>query len=118
MPMRLILAIVRPDKLSAIQTALDRRDVFLLTASEVIDCRREEGSVEIYRGREVRRPATRLRLEVAVSDEFFDEAVAVIRHAGGSGQVGDGKVFVMGLDEYVPLRLSDHRADLFPLQPN
>jgi nitrogen regulatory protein PII len=111
--MRLILAIVRPDKLSAIQTALDRRDVYLLTASEVIDCRRAEGSVEVYRGREVRRPATRLRLEVAVSDEFFDEAVAIIRHAGGSGQVGDGKVFAMGLDEYVPFRSGDGRADLF-----
>jgi nitrogen regulatory protein P-II 2 len=111
--MKLILAIIRPEKLSAVQTALDRSDVFLVTASEVVDCRREQCSVEIYRGREVRRPATRLRLEVAVADEFFDEAVATIRHAAGSGQIGDGKVFVMGLDEYVPLRLNGRRTELF-----
>jgi nitrogen regulatory protein PII len=111
--MKLILAIIRPEKLSAVQTALDRRDVFLVTASEVVDCRREQSTVEIYRGREVRRPVTRLRLEVAVADEFFDEAVATIRHAAGSGQIGDGKVFVMGLDEYAPVRFSGRRAELF-----
>ena len=114
--MKLILAIIRPEKLSAVQTALDRRNVFLVTASEVIDCRREQSSVEIYRGREVRRPATRLRIEVAVADEFFDEAVATIRHAAGSGHTGDGKVFVMGLDEYAPVRLNGRRAELFAIQ--
>lgn len=113
--MKLILAIIRPEKLSAVQTALDRRDVFLVTAGEVVDCRRDQGSVEIYRGREVRRPPTRVRIEVAVADEFFEEAVATIRHAAGSGQVGDGKVFVMGLDEYAPVRLNGRCADLFTI---
>jgi nitrogen regulatory protein PII len=91
--MKLIIAIVRPEKLAAVQAALDKRDVHVMTASEVLDCCQEQRSTEIYRGRELRRPASKLRLEIAVEDYSLRDAVEVIE------RVGEGKVFVMGLDD-------------------
>jgi nitrogen regulatory protein P-II 2 len=96
--MKLILAIIQPEKLAAVQTALDEWDVFLLTAIEVLDCRKNHNTLEIYRGREVRRPVSKLRLEIAVEDSCFDDAVDAISRAGCSGHLADGDVFVMGLD--------------------
>jgi nitrogen regulatory protein PII len=96
--MKLILAILQPEKLTAVQTALDEWDVFLLTASEVRDCRKNRSTLEIYRGREVRRPVSKLRLEIAVEDSCFDDVVDAISRAGCSGHLDDSDVFVMGLD--------------------
>src|SRR5438132_10188500 len=96
--MKLILAIIQPEKLAAVQAALHEWDIFLLTASEVLDCRKNHSTVEIYRGREVRRPVSKLRLEIAVEDSCFDEAVDAISRAGCSERLDDSNVFVMGLD--------------------
>jgi nitrogen regulatory protein PII len=91
--MKLIIALLRSEKLPAVQAALNQWDPYLMTVNEVLDCRRGQVVTEIYRGREVRRPVTRLRLEVAVDDSCFDDAVGAIDRAC------DGEVFVMGLDE-------------------
>jgi nitrogen regulatory protein P-II 1 len=91
--MKLIIAIVRPEKLAAVQAALNKRDVHVMTASEVLDCCQEQRSAEIYRGRELRRPVSKLRLEIAVEDYSLRDAVEAIE------RVGEGKVFVMGLDD-------------------
>jgi nitrogen regulatory protein P-II 2 len=96
--MRLILAIIEPEKLAAVQAALDEWDVSLLTASEVLDCRKNHGTVEIYRGREVRRPVSKLRLEIAVKDSCVDDAVEAINRAGCPGHLDESNVFVIGLD--------------------
>jgi nitrogen regulatory protein P-II 1 len=97
--MRLILAIISPEKLAAVQSALNPWDVSLMTVSEVFDCRKRYGTREIYRGTEVRRPVSRMRLEVAVDDSCFDVAMEAIRRAGCSEQLDEGNVFVMGLEE-------------------
>src|SRR4029077_4464903 len=96
--MKLILAIIQPEKLAAVQAALDEWDVSLLTASEVLDCRKNHSTLEIYRGRQVWRPVAKLRLEIAVEDSCFDDAVEAISRAGCPGHLDDSNVFVMGLD--------------------
>src|SRR5262245_7840486 len=91
--MKLAMAMIRPENLSAVQAALPAQHVSLMTVSEVLDCRHQEGSAEIYRGRAIRRPASRLRLEVAVDDLYFATAVDAL------GRAGDGQVFIIGVDE-------------------
>jgi nitrogen regulatory protein PII len=104
---KLILAIIRPEKLAAVQTALSALDVQLMTVSEVFDCGSDRGSLEIYRGRQVRRPVAKLRLEIAVPGLAVDAAVAAITRAGCGaepGKANDGEVLVLGLDECVRIR--------------
>ena len=100
--MKLILAIIRPEKLAAVQAALAHRDVRLLTVNEVFSYGREQGPVEIYRGRRVRRAVSKFRVEVMVEDSSLSAAVEAIRaagFAGGSEPAGDDQLFVMGLAE-------------------
>jgi nitrogen regulatory protein P-II 1 len=97
--MKLIIAIIRPQRLADVQAALQKQQLYLLTASEVRDCLRQEGSPEIYRGREIRRPVTRLRLEVAVDDWDFDAVLEAIRRAGNLGHGANDNGLAIGLDE-------------------
>jgi nitrogen regulatory protein PII len=102
--MKLLLAIIRPEKLSAVQAALNHQDVSLITVSEVSSFGQEKGPVEIYRGRTVQRPVSKFRVEVMVNDSYLDAAVLAIRGAGFSSDVEptcDDKLFVMGLAKCV-----------------
>jgi nitrogen regulatory protein P-II 2 len=106
--MKLIIATIRPERLAAVQAALNKQDLYLMTVSEVLDCL-QEGTPEIYRGRQIRRPVSKLRLEVAVDDWDFDAVVEAIRGAANLGQVADRRGFAMGLDECT--RLCSCQAD-------
>src|SRR5262245_33190766 len=97
--MKMIIAIIRPERLVAVQSALKKRDMHLMTVSEVLDCGDEAGSTKIYRGGEFRRPGTKLRLKIAVDEPFVDLAIEAIKNCGGPGRSGDDKVYVMGLDD-------------------
>ncbi|HXD84862.1 MAG TPA: P-II family nitrogen regulator, partial [Urbifossiella sp.] len=103
--MKLIVAIIRPEKLEDVQRALAERDVYLMTVSEVRGCGRQRGYTEVYRGAEVNvRLLAKLKLEIAVNEPFVEAAVEAIVHAartGDTGAVGDGKIFVMPMDDCV-----------------
>jgi nitrogen regulatory protein P-II 2 len=99
--MKLIIAMIRPEKLEAVQAALHRCEVYRITASEVLCCGREQGPVEmIYRGAEFRRPLYKLRLEIPVDDWLLDAALEALVQASDSGP-GGAEVLVVGLDNYV-----------------
>jgi len=102
--MKLIIAIVRPENLAAVQAAVDEREASLMAVSQVLADKREPGCTGVYRGSEFHIRWLHLRLEIAVDDWCVDAAVAAILHAGSTGtagQVGDCKVYVMPLDKYV-----------------
>ena len=99
--MKLIIAIISPNKLQAVQTALRTKDVHSVTVSEVVDCREAQARTEIYRGRVVQRPAPKLRLEVAVDDGFFDAAVQAIERITSSDEACPDDAFIMGLEQSV-----------------
>ncbi len=109
--MKLIVAIIRPDKLDDVQRALAEKDVYLMTVSDVRGCGRQRGYTEVYRGQEVQvRLLPKLKLEIAVSDPFVDAAVEAIVHSartGDTGNVGDGKIFVIGLDDAIRIRTGE-----------
>lgn len=109
--MKMIVAIIRPEKLDDVQAALNERDVYLMTVSEVRGCGRQRGYAEMYRGTEYKtRLLPKLKIEIAVNDAFVDAAMEAIVHAaraGTTGQVGDGKIFVLSLEDCVRIRTGE-----------
>jgi|SRR6516162_6802228 nitrogen regulatory protein P-II 1 len=109
--MKLITAIIRPEKLEAVQRALNERDVYLMTVSDVRGCGRQRGYTEVYRGSEFQvRLLPKLKLEIAVNDAFVDAAVEAIVHSartGETGAIGDGKIFVLPLEDCVRIRTGE-----------
>jgi nitrogen regulatory protein P-II 1 len=102
--MKLIIAIVRPEKLEAVQAALEDKEASLLCVGQVVGAGRYDVFTEIYRGREVHVQRTKLRLEIAVNDPLVQGTVAEIARAasiGGPGREGNGKIFVMPLTESI-----------------
>ena len=102
--MKLIIAIIRPEKLAAVQAALTEQEACLMSFSEVQGDGKEPGRTGIYRGVEFHVQWPKLRLEIAVEDWFVEGAVETIIRAGSAGdsrQIGDCKVLVMQLDGYV-----------------
>ncbi len=109
--MKMIVAIIRPEKLEAVQQALNAREVYLMTVSDVRGCGRQRGFTEFYRGTELQiRLLPKIKLEIAVNEAFVDAAVEAIVHAarvGPTGQIGDGKIFVLPLDDCVRIRTGE-----------
>ena len=102
--MKLLMAIVRPETLAAVQAAIDEREASLMAVSQVLADQREPACMGIYRGRAFHIRWLQLRLDIAVDDWCVDATVAAILHAGSTGdaaQVGDCKVCVMPLDTCV-----------------
>lgn len=91
--MKLVIALIPTGNLSLVQDALHQICAGPTTAAEVLDCDSTDGPMEVYRGRAVRRPVSRVRLEVVVEDESLKTAVDAILRAGGR------RVFVMVLDQ-------------------
>jgi len=109
--MKLIVAIIRPERLEAVQQALNERDVYLMTVTDVRGCGRQRGYTEVYRGAEVRvNLLPKIKLEIAVTDAFVEAAVEAIVHAARApetGQIGDGKIFVLPLEDCVRIRTGE-----------
>jgi nitrogen regulatory protein P-II 2 len=109
--MKMIIAIIRPDRFDAVQAALDQKEIYLITASDVRGCGRQRGYTESYRGGQgFIRLLSKVKLEIAVNDEYVAPAVAAILKAGkseGGGKIGDGKIFVLPLDECYRIRTGE-----------
>jgi nitrogen regulatory protein P-II 2 len=106
--MKLIVAIIRPEKVEEVQTALGKHDIYLMTASDVRGCGRQRGYSENYRGGEgYVRLLSKVKLEIAVNDEFVAPAITAIKTAAKTGKIGDGKIFVLPLDECYRIRTGE-----------
>jgi len=109
--MKLIVAIIRPEKLDEVQRALNERDVYLMTVSDVRGCGRQRGYTEVYRGTEMQvRLLPKLKLEIAVNDAFVEATIEAIVQAGRTGEtgaIGDGKIFVLPLEDCVRIRTGE-----------
>jgi nitrogen regulatory protein P-II 1 len=106
--MKLIVAIIRPERLNAVLEALYRTEVMGLSISRVQGHGGEMGSVETYRGVTVKMELTeKVRLEIGVSDHFVDRTVHAILKSARTGEVGDGKVFVYPVEKVYRIRTGE-----------
>lgn len=106
--MKLIVAIIRPDSLNAVLERLYRSEVRGLTVSRVLGHGGETEQVETYRGTTVKVALhEKVRLEIGVSEPFVDITVRAIVGGARTGEVGDGKVFVLPVEEVHRIRTGD-----------
>src|SRR5262249_15760449 len=106
--MKLVIGIVRPEQMNDVLEALYRAEVRGFSMSRVMGHGGELDRVETYRGTTVQvGMAEKVRFEIAVSDEFVGPAVEALCEGGRTGQVGDGKVFVLDLEQVVRIRTAE-----------
>ncbi|MCB1120640.1 MAG: P-II family nitrogen regulator [Verrucomicrobiae bacterium] len=109
--MKLIAAIIKPFKLEEVKEALSEIGIEGMTVTEVKGFGRQKGHTEIYRGSEYTVDfLPKVKLEVAVSDDIAEKAVETIVKAGKTGKIGDGKIFVIPVEEAVRIR-TDERGE-------
>ncbi len=110
--MRKIEAIIKPFKLDDVKEALHDVGIQGMTVTEVKGFGRQKGHTELYRGAEyVVDFLPKIKLEVAVSEELVDKAVQAIVEAANTGRIGDGKIFVLPLEEIIRIRTGERGAD-------
>jgi nitrogen regulatory protein PII len=110
--MKMVMAIVKPFKLDDVREALAEVGVQGITVTEVKGFGRQRGHTELYRGAEyVVDFLPKLKIECAVSDDVFEAAIEAITKAAGTGKVGDGKVFVLALEQALRIRTGEIGAD-------
>ena len=110
--MKMVMAIIKPFKLDDVREALAEVGVAGITVTEVRGFGRQKGHTELYRGAEyVVDFLPKAKIEVAVTDDQVDAVTEAIIKAAGTGKIGDGKVFVYGLDRVVRIRTGELDAD-------
>ena len=109
--MKLIIAVIKPFKLEEVKTALSEIGVEGMTVTEVKGFGRQKGHTEIYRGSEYTVDfLPKVKLEIVVADDIVGKTVDTIVKSAKTGKIGDGKVFVVALEEAVRIR-TDERGD-------
>jgi nitrogen regulatory protein P-II 2 len=109
--MKLIMAVVKPFKLDDVREALVAAGVEGLTVSEVKGYGRQKGQTEIYRGAEYQvNFLPKVQLEVVVEDSAVPKAVEAIKSAAATGKIGDGKIFVLNVEDAVRIRTGETGA--------
>ncbi|MBW1684399.1 MAG: P-II family nitrogen regulator [Deltaproteobacteria bacterium] len=110
--MRKIEAIIKPFKLDEVKEALHGIGIQGMTVTEVKGFGRQKGHTELYRGAEyVVDFLPKLKIEIAVSDELADKAVQVIVESASTGRIGDGKIFVLPVEEAIRIRTGERGPD-------
>ncbi|MEM8865555.1 MAG: P-II family nitrogen regulator [Planctomycetota bacterium] len=113
--MKFIIAVIQPSKLEDVKAALSEVEVVRLTIMDVQGFGRQKGQTELYRGNEISVNLLRkVQLQIAVNDEFVEPTVdAIIKggRSGETGEIGDGKIFVLPLDDCVRIRTGERGAE-------
>ncbi len=106
--MKYIIAIIQPHKLDDVKAALEEVDVNLMTVSTVLGQGRQKGITEIYRGaKEAGGLLKKVKIEIACNDEYMEPTIEAIIKGARTGDVGDGKIFVMDLYNVVRIRTGE-----------
>jgi nitrogen regulatory protein P-II 1 len=110
--MKMIEAIIKPFKLDEVKDALNEVGIEGITVSEVKGFGRQKGHTELYRGAEyVVDFLPKIKIEIAVSDELVAKVVETIQNTSRTGRIGDGKIFVIPLDDAVRIRTGEKGND-------
>jgi nitrogen regulatory protein P-II 2 len=106
--MNYVIAIIQPDKIEDVLEALDEEGIHLVTASDVMGRGRQKGVAEIYRSHvEPGNLLRKVKLEIAVNDDFLSATITTIARVARTGNTGDGKIFVLDLEQCVRIRTGE-----------
>jgi len=106
--MKYIIAIIKPHKLDDVMKALEETDVNLMTVSNVLGRGRQMGVTEVYRGaKEAGSLLKKVKLEIAVNEDFVEPTIQAITRSAQTGEIGDGKIFVLDLPDVIRIRTSE-----------
>jgi len=110
--MKLVTAVIKPFRLDDVRDALSRIGIQGMTVTEVKGFGRQKGHTELYRGAEyVVDFLPKVKLEVAISEELVDRALEAISEAAKTGKIGDGKIFVYGIEQVIRIRTGETGPD-------
>ena len=107
--MKLIIAMIQPYKLPDVKQALFSAEVFKMTVSNVLGCGQQKGYSETYRGIEIDEVnlLKKIRLEIAVNEDFVEKTIDAIKKGAYTGKIGDGKIFVLDLPRCIRIRTGE-----------
>ena len=107
--MKLVVAIIQPHKLEEVKRELYKQEVNLITVSEVLGHGRQKGVTEVYRGiKETGNLLRKIRIEIAVNEEFLEKTIEAICLGAKTGETGDGKIFVLDMKDCIRIRTGEH----------
>jgi nitrogen regulatory protein P-II 2 len=106
--MKYIIAVIQPDRLDEVLRRLEEKEIHLVTVSNVVGRGRQKGIAEVYRGHKEQGSLLRkVKLEIAVNDAFVEPTIKAIVDGARTGQIGDGKIFVLDLPECIRIRTGE-----------
>jgi len=106
--MKLIIAYIQPERMNAVKQALYEAEVFKLSVTNALGCGQQKGYHESYRGADVEvNLLKKVRLEIGVNDNFVQPTVDAIIKGARTGNIGDGKIFIVDLPECVRIRTGE-----------
>jgi nitrogen regulatory protein P-II 2 len=110
--MKYIIAVIQPHKLDEVMAALEKAEIPLVTVSNVLGRGRQKGVTEVYRGtKEVGSLLKKVKLEIAVNEDFVALALEAITKGARTGEVGDGKIFILDLGEVIRIRTGERGSE-------
>ena len=110
--MKLIIAYIKPEQLGEVKKELFKSQVYRISVTNALGCGRQKGYSENYRGNEVEvNLLKKIRLEIAVNDEFFDATIDAIFKGARTDNIGDGKIFILNLEECIRVRTGERGAE-------
>ena len=110
--MKYVIAVIQPDRLDDVLDELTRRDIHLVTVTSVLGRGRQKGVAEVYRShKEVGSLLRKVKLEIAVNEAFVQPCIDAIIEGGRTGQIGDGKIFVLPIEQVIRIRTGETGAE-------
>jgi nitrogen regulatory protein P-II 1 len=107
--MKYLVAIIQPDRLDEVMELLEEKEIHLVTVTPVLGRGRQKGISQVYRShKEVGSLLRKIKLEVAVNEEYVQAAIEAITKGAKTGNVGDGKIFVLDLDQVIRIRTGEN----------
>lgn len=106
--MKLIIAYIQPERLNAVKQALYEKEVYKISVTNALGCGRQKGYHESYRGTDIEvNLLKKVRLEIAVNDNFVEPAIDALIQGARTGKIGDGKIFILDLLECIRIRTGE-----------
>ena len=106
--MKLVIAYIQPDRLNPVKQALYAREIYKISVTNALGCGQQHGHVQMWRGAiEEVNLLKKVRLAIAVNDEFVETTIDGICEGARTGHIGDGKIFVLPMDECIRIRTGE-----------